>query len=342
MNQELPKALFIGNGINRVAPTAVSWGNLLEHLSAKFEIDIDLQNDLKPFPLAFEEMLIGNKGTNPNDRLKSMKQHIGHLLTEANTDASQLELHAKFMQCGILEIITTNYDYNLERSINTAFDSQKKQLALNNQESKHSLYRGYRINQVTVRHIHGEVAHNRKITGKDHYGEESIMIGFEHYADYALKIQDLVYGLKDKRRYTNPEGILGRMALKQPIKSWPDLFFTHDVHFIGFTLDFSESHLWWILMQRQEIIKKFSNDNSIRNRIVFHYPEMPLQSMDFACKDEAAFNILYKGRLTQQKNKAVTDILKALHVVINPIKCGSYLEFYDRVLEQVRTDTQTI
>ena len=331
----MSKALFIGNGINRVAPTAVSWGSLLENLSQKFDIDVDLQNDLKPFPLAFEEMLIGKLGNNPYDALKNMKQHIGHILTEANTDSSQLALHAKIMQCGISEIITTNYDYNLERSIVSDFDSQKKQLALNNQESKHSLYRGYRVDGVTVRHIHGEIEHNRKISSTNNYSEESIMIGFEHYADYGLRIQDLIYGLKDKRRYTNAEGILGRMALQQPAKSWTDLFFTHDVHFVGFTLDFSESHLWWILMQRQEIIKKFSKENHIRNTIVFHYPEMPLQSLDYACKDESAFNTLYKGRLTQQKNKAVTDILKALNVVINPIKCNSYLEFYDRVLEEV-------
>ncbi|RYZ26818.1 MAG: hypothetical protein EOO10_14495, partial [Chitinophagaceae bacterium] len=165
MNQEIPRALFIGNGINRVAPTAVSWGSLLENLSQKFNVDIDLQNDLKPFPLAFEEMLIGQKETNPNDMLKGMKQHIGHILTEATPHPSQLELHAKIMECGISEIITTNYDYNLERSIISDFDSQKKQLALNNQESKHSLYRGYWVEGITVRHIHGEIEHNRKISG---------------------------------------------------------------------------------------------------------------------------------------------------------------------------------
>lgn len=336
MNQEIQKALFIGNGINRVVPAAVSWGSLLQNLSEKFGINIDLQNELKPFPLAFEEMLITKLGTHPYDALKDMKQHIGQILSQAGTDASQLALHARVMQCGIPEIITTNYDYNLERSILADFESQKRQLALNNQESKHSLYRGYRVGGVAVRHIHGEVAHNRKVAGSDHYSEESIMIGFEHYADYALKIQDLVYGLKDKRRYTNPDGILGRMALKLPAKSWTDLFFTHDVHFIGFTLDFSESHLWWLLMQRQEISKKFSREDVIHNRIVFHYPEMPLQLPDYVCKDETAFNTLYRKRLAQQKNKAVTDILKALHVTINPIKCDSYLEFYDRVLEQVR------
>lgn len=337
MDQEIPKALFIGNGINRVAPTSVSWGSLLENLSQKFNVDIDLQNDLKPFPLAFEEMLIDKLGTNPYDKLKNMKRHIGHILTEADTDASHLELHAGIMQCGIPEIITTNYDYNLERSIMADFDSRKRQLALNNQESKHSLFRGYRIENVTVRHIHGEVRHNRKLTGTNNYSEESIMIGFEHYADYALKIQDLIYGLKDKRRYTNTEGILGRMALEQPVKSWTDLFFTHNMHFVGFTLDFSESHLWWLLMQRQEIIKKFSKENFIKNTITFHYPEMPLQPLDYACKDETAFNTLYRRRLTQQKNKAVTDILKALSVAINPIKCGSYLEFYARVLEEIKS-----
>lgn len=335
MSQEIPKALFVGNGINRVVPAKASWANLLESLSDKFEIGIDLQNDLKPFPLAFEEMLISKLGTHHQDKLKNMKQHIGYILTEANRDAGQLQLHAQLMACGIDEVITTNYDYNLERSMISDFDSRKIDLALNNQESKHSLYRGYRINGVTIRHIHGELGHNRKLSG-GHYKEESIMIGFEHYADYALKIQDLVYGQKEKRRYVNSEGILGRMALGQPMKSWTDLFFTHDVHFVGFTLDFSESHLWWILMQRQEIIKKFGKDSVIKNTIFFHYPEMPMQPLDYACKDETAFNLLYRSKVTQQKNKAVTDILKALDVRINPIGCDSYAAFYDKVMEQLK------
>jgi hypothetical protein len=338
LNQEPPKALFLGNGINRVAQGAISWGSLLENISGEFEIDIDLQNDLKPFPLAFEEMLVHKKGKNPYEKLHKLKQYIGHIFTTAAIDNEQLELHGRFMNSGIREIITTNYDYNLERSICPDFEAQKKVQALNNQESKHSLYRGYRINGVNVRHIHGELFHNRKISVTSNYPEESIMIGFEHYADYFLKIQDMVYGVKGKRRYTNQGGILGRTSANAAAKSWTDLFFTHDIHFIGFTLDFSESHLWWILMQRHEITKKFGSEQVVRNRIVFYYPELPMEPLEYACRDEESFNRLYRIRLTQQKNKAVTDILKALNVEILPVKCASYLSFYDKMIEQLKDD----
>ena len=58
----MPKALFIGNGINRVfQENSISWDNLLEGLSQNEKLkknlpgiqNINLNNPLKPFPLAF-------------------------------------------------------------------------------------------------------------------------------------------------------------------------------------------------------------------------------------------------------------------------------------------------
>lgn len=89
----------------------------------------------------------------------------------------------------------------LESSVENAFLSNKKEYSINNLESKHSLYRGYKIGQVKVRHIHGELKHNRNVEPSDkNYPEESIMIGFEHYSEYFAKIQSVIKGESGKQK----------------------------------------------------------------------------------------------------------------------------------------------
>lgn len=329
-----PKALFIGNGINRVSQNAISWGELLLRLSERFSIEVDLTNDLKPFPLAFEEMLYSNPGNiSFEKRLSNLKKEISSSFLEAIYDFD-FHFHREIMNSGIKEIITTNYDYNLELSVNSDFLQEKKELSLNRQESKHSLYRGYNINGTKVRHIHGELLHNRgiSVTAKN-YPEESIMIGFEHYSEYYHKIQSSITGTPGKRKYKS--GILSRITDDKETKVWTDLFFTHDIIFIGFTLDFSETHLWWLLMQREEILRKYSSDLP-ETSITFLYPEMPVIEDGYGNMDEERFNRLHRKKLVLQKDKAITDILKSFKITITPVSCNSYTEFYDRVIHRIR------
>ena len=54
------------------------------------------------------------------------------------------------------------------------------------------------------------------------------------------------------------------------IHSWIDLFFTTNVHIIGFGLDYSEQDIWWILNKRKRYM--YENKGNIRNKI--HYQRM--------------------------------------------------------------------
>lgn len=332
---ENPKALFIGNGINRVSQNAISWGELLDRLSKKFEIDVDLTNDLKPFPLAFEEMIHSRLGdTSFEDKLRNLKSTISNLFLHASDDFD-FRFHKEIMNSGVNEIITTNYDYNLELSVDSGFLQKKRELSLNRQESKHSLYRGYDIKGVRVRHIHGELSHNRRISNTGiNYPEESIMIGFQHYSEYLHRIQSLILGGPNKRKYI--EGILERKTDGKETKVWADLFFTHDIVFIGFTLDFSEAHLWWLLMQREEILRKHSFFGLPENTITFLFPDMPFTADEYENMDEERFNKLYRKKLTLQRNKAITDILRSFKINIIPVECQSYTEFYQCAVKMVK------
>lgn len=332
------RAFFLGNGIHRTGHNiGISWGQLLQKISSSYDINTDLKNELKPFPLAFEEMVYAKSGSNDlQNKLKNLKTRISDILLE---DAKQLidnEIHKGFMQSGVKEIITTNYDYNLEASCDTDFLSNKKSYSLNNLESKHSLYRGYNIEGVTVRHIHGELKHNRNIASSEkNYSEESIMIGFEHYSDYFSKVQSIIKGESGKQSETEKKSVLVRIRDNDTIKIWTDFFFTHQLIFAGFSLDFSENHLWWLLIQREELKRKSNHfDVRINNEIIFCIPIFPIESILYSINNEEDFNKLYRKKLSMDKNKGVTDILNSLKVVIDPIECDSYRTFYIKVIEK--------
>lgn len=331
------KALFLGNGIHRTETNKFrSWGELLEKISSIYGIDTDLKNELKPFPLAFEEMISTKVGSNEfQNKLRNLKTKISKILMEDSKKLIDSEIHRGFMQSGIKEIITTNYDYNLELSIRNDFLQNKKEYSINNIESKHSLYRGYRVNDVNVRHIHGELRHNRNIANENNYPEESIMIGFEHYSDYFSKIQNDILGESGRQKESDKKSVLIRIRDNDTGKVWTDLIFTHHLIFAGFSLDFSENHLWWLLIQREELKRKNKFDVIINNEITFCIPLLVYNSsISYKTDNEEEFNKLYKVKLGIQKNKGVTDILKSLNVKIDQIQCENYKEFYLKVINK--------
>ncbi len=328
----------MGNGIHRTEKNiGISWGQLLRKISSSFGINTDLKNELKPFPLAFEEMVYVKSGDiDLQSKLKNLKTRISDILLENAKQLIDNEIHKGFMQSGVKEIITTNYDYNLETSVDANFLSNKKKYSLNNLESKHSLYRGYNIDGVNVRHIHGELKHNRNVESSEkNYSEESIMIGFEHYSDYFLKIQNIIKGESGKQSETEKKSILVRIRDNDTSKIWTDFFFTHQIVIAGFSLDFSENHLWWLLIQREELKRKSNHfDLRINNEIVFCIPIIPIDSMSYRINNEEDFNSLYRKKLSMDKNKGVTDILNSLKVVIKQIECNSYRDFYLKVIDE--------
>jgi len=330
------RAFFIGNGINRINnESGVSWIDLLERIAGRFDISSDFKNELKPLNLAFEEMLFGKIGSNSlESKLRNLKEEVARILSSDGTNLINQDVHSGFMNSGVEEIITTNYDYNLEIAIVPEFLNLKIQYAVNNSESKHSLFRGYNINDVNVRHIHGELKHNINTSNSlKHYSEESIMIGFEHYSDYFKKIQDNVKGVTVKINgiKTQKDNILFRIRNEQTGSSWIDLFFTHQLIFTGFSFDFSENHLWWLLLQRQQFMKEnFRHEVKINNQIIYCYPEFGVVPNI----SQSNFEASYKIRFEEKKNIARNEMLISFGVIPEAVQCNSYEEFYLSVIEK--------
>lgn len=334
-------ALLVGNGINLLDYSqSVSWGALLNELKIQYDIDVDLDNEFKPFPLGFEEMRhLKNGGNSIESKLKNLKTTIREIIDRQLSGKSGFNTyHTRIMELNYNDILTTNYDYALEKSIQSDFLSKKQKLAVNRLERKFSLKRAYRLNnQSSVWHIHGELESSRNVskTSKE-YKEESIMIGYEHYSDYLERIRENINGKKGKRISDN-QSIISRLKYNTTGDFWTDALFTHNLDIIGLGLDFSENHLWWLLNRRATLIRNNSSnpqDEKVRinNQIKYYYPVIESDSTFSLTNSDLSMNEIIKKKNVFDKSKAIADVLKSFAVVPEPISCNSNKEFYDMFL----------
>lgn len=322
------KALLIGNGINRIKGKGVDWETLLEKLRDTLSIDIDIKNEYKPFPLRFQELIYHGK-SNYQNNLQVLKKKISSIFD--NTPFN--DFHFDIMTSNIKNILTTNYDYAFEKTMKLGLSNKNFTLPLSTREIVYSLKRKYEFpnfNKV-VWHIHGELNDGKKYK-KDHhvgsafYNETSIMIGYDHYSDYLTQIQKYIKGKKDKTDSEYDLPLTVKLNYNEGLgSSWVDFFFTHDLIIIGFSLDFSENHLWWLLDQRARYIKRYNK--RITNKIIYTYPKLPDESTE-------DLNELAKQVAKRKQMKAKVDILKALLVEHDEIECSSYKEYYELVIDK--------
>jgi hypothetical protein len=125
------KAMLIGNGLNLLdSSQSFSWSGLLEAIKSDYGISVDLDNIFKPFPLTFDEMQHTKLGGNSlKEKLKTLKKAIRrNIENQLNGKDGFNDYHMKIAQLDYDDILTTNYDYSLEKSILTSFIAQKKNM----------------------------------------------------------------------------------------------------------------------------------------------------------------------------------------------------------------------
>lgn len=220
-------ALLIGNGLNRCYEhqnPGISWYALLQNIAKTYHVDFIDQNS---FPLEFEclvNSICAATGMTSDKVIEEAKTAIAKNVASIGPVADSLQ--HRFMQLPISEIMTTNYDYVLERAI-----SPDAIIRSGSRERKYNLDRCSAIQKKRFYHIHGEAIK-----------PDTLCLGFEHYAGSLAKMRDHVKNAKFADNIAH--GFL-------PVgSSWVDLMFTHDVHIVGLALDVCEIDLWWLLTYR--------------------------------------------------------------------------------------------
>lgn len=81
-------------------------------------------------------------------------------------------------------------------------------------------------------------------------------MGYDQYCGGLSKMDDWVKGSYkiDNKPIKAIHSRFPNTAHKDTIKSWIDLFFTSNVHIIGYSMPFDEIDLWWLLDKRKRLI----------------------------------------------------------------------------------------
>jgi hypothetical protein len=282
------KYLFLGNGINQLN-SGFSWRDLLANICKGAKIKTVIGN--KTYPLFFEELSF------TVDPKKTVEVNIMKLKNMIASNAIKLKpnnIHLDLIKKNYYQhYITTNYDYCIELAISP--DSLTTMKRNDKRSGKYSLYRFNEVEDHKVWHIHGE-CDNGRISDQS----ASILIGFEHYSDYLAKIYPLL-------KSSTGEG-LGEQILKAK-NNWVHKFFKHDIDILGFGLDFTEGHLWFLLNFRARLIRK---GVELKNTITWIIPSF-------------------------SNNKDKIDLLKALNIKIKviPAKPNDYEGFYLNFIDSI-------
>ena len=242
------KVILVGNGINRIN-NSYSWDDLIDNLISHIGAEGQINKNNKPFPLLYEEIVIEaikNRGIQETEIKKLIAKEISKL--EEN------QIHKKIADSNVDNIITTNYDFTLENSINTRSEKKDKGVI---QQTTYSLFRHTENNNKKVWHIHG-----------DANLPNSIMLGYEQYSGYLQILREYVLGRKIFKDYNTTSIRRKFFESNFQYDSWLEFFFTHDIHIIGLTLDYVEMHLWWLLTYRARRKQKIL---PIKNKIFFYY-----------------------------------------------------------------------
>ena len=201
-------------------------------------------------------------------------------------------IHERLMRLPVQTILTTNYDYSLELSVNASFqpsNSTKEQL--------YSFYRKQCVADKTVYHIHGECRYPK-----------SICLGFEHYAGMLEKMRSsLVLNTKkvsSKNRFHIYDVLQG---LSSPDDAWYYEFFRNNIYFLGFGFDQSEEDIWWLITYRKRL--KDMYPDLVKNKLVL-------------------LETTPQNKLKEPKEAAIRKVLAAMNVEIEEQTGRTYREKY--------------
>ena len=264
---EKKNVLLLGNGLNRLAG-AVDWAGLMDCLGPdKDQGQGPGGQSLSSWPLEFER-IYGEKNKGQADKEAvtkyQLKQYIQAGLQKILAPVCAWPLQSEFANLPVKHILTTNYDYNLEKAVNPQFRREKS--PDKTKEKLFSLYRRIRPDPSpeapkAVWHIHGEAE-----------APESICLGFEHYCAQLAAMRNLLTKPFEERDDEPPylNRFLAVAGDDYEPESWPTLFFTHNVFIVGLDLSFMETDLWWLLAYRRQY--QLRHPQAPRNKIVYFHP----------------------------------------------------------------------
>lgn len=223
--KENNRVLFVGNGIAMQMGIAEKWDTIIEDIAKDYDVKLfpDTNNYL---PNNMQIVIATNDNVD-----KAMAEFCEKLKAISLTDEQKI-FGKKILSLPFDKIITTNYTYELEKSVkNNKLFRCTNPKDFRYKRSDMTLFGYIPINKnKKVWHIHGHAcACNSVIIGHYYYGK--LLSRIQQYISSNMKtwIANQKYGREHK------------------IVSWVDSFLTDDVYMFGFGMDLCELDIWWLV-----------------------------------------------------------------------------------------------
>ena len=251
--------ILFGNGLNNLSENPTSWTFLLNNIKGNLTFD----NGNLPNTMIYERAIFERQ---PNEDIKVTELHVKNTIAEILNRIETNNFYQLLFDLKCKNYLTTNYDYAFKNKIleNENFKSHSQST-----EDIYSIRRQTVINDneknelCRIWNIHGEI--NVPI---------SIMLGLDHYCGSVSKLDAYIkgnYDFQENRETIKVKTIVTKLKENNfDNRSWAELFFNSDVHILGFSLDYSETDLWWILTKRARILNERKTSNLIKNKIYFY------------------------------------------------------------------------
>ena len=271
----MKNAIFFGNGLNRLNG-GFSWENLLKEITKDSLID-GISNtlqyeaiilaldyyDYKPFITADGYQFVSADGLELRTKDKPAEENIKNKIKDALEKFETNQIYKRLAELDIEHYITTNYDQTLYKQL---IELGFKEGASNNSEKLYSIRRKFQMKKnadecKVIWPMHGTIK-----------SPKSIMLGLDHYCGSVGKINEYLKGNYKYSQSQRLESLIHRLRNKDcetPL-SWIDLFFTHNIHILGFGLMPDEIDIWWILNRRQRYIRQHGSEGIITNKIYYY------------------------------------------------------------------------
>ena len=245
------RVLFAGNGVAMRIGAANKWDEIIAEFAKKYVPLIDKEL-LKKLP--YNMQIVAATHDNVDKSMVELCQKLKGI----TLDEKQKAFGRRILELPFDRIITTNYTYELERSV-----SENKTFRCRYFEKKRerdmSLF-GYipvtvGEEEKQIWHIHGHAC-----------APNSVIMGHYFYGKLLSSIQSYISTmLKGWRMRQN-------LGHDFEIRSWVDSFMTDDVYMVGFGMDLCEADIWWLACCK----KRHFPDS----RIYFYVPEWDLPKDD--------------------------------------------------------------
>ena len=251
-----PKVLLLGNGINRCFEDS-GWSDWIDSLYKNNWNGGGIQwDDSMPMPL---RAVLATKGRVDAALNAEMKDPSGNRYGRIGS-SEQREMLQALLGAGFDHILTTNYSYELELAAwgdDIKLDGKLKRQQrhtpkADRADSKYNMHTYIHVpwNGIDNRvwHIHGEA---RKPHGT--------IFGQYYYAQILSRM--IEYSKYTKNVYCKRQKGCQRINTY----SWQDAFLLGDVYVLGFSMDYSEMDLWYLLNRK-------ARENAEHGKVFFYEP----------------------------------------------------------------------